>query len=92
MARFIFSITRKMQRSRPNRSTRTIFSRSSLMLQVALARIYACRCWQTVTRISLTRRIASRASYVIGPKGILRQITTKDLFVGRPVDEALRLV
>jgi hypothetical protein len=32
------------------------------------------------------------ASYLIDPKGVLRQITMNDLPVGRSVDEALRLV
>ncbi|KAI9432336.1 peroxiredoxin [Lactarius indigo] len=36
--------------------------------------------------------IAFRASYLIDPKGVLRQITMNDLPVGRSVDEALRLV
>jgi len=36
--------------------------------------------------------IALRASYLIDPKGVLRQITMNDLPVGRSVDEALRLV
>ncbi|KAI0067420.1 thioredoxin-like protein [Artomyces pyxidatus] len=36
--------------------------------------------------------ISLRASYLIDPKGILRQITINDLPVGRSVDEALRLV
>ena len=36
--------------------------------------------------------IALRASYLIDPKGTLRQITMNDLPVGRSVDEALRLV
>ncbi|KAH8986750.1 2-cysteine peroxiredoxin [Lactarius hatsudake] len=36
--------------------------------------------------------ITFRASYLIDPKGILRQITMNDLPVGRSVDEALRLV
>jgi peroxiredoxin (alkyl hydroperoxide reductase subunit C) len=36
--------------------------------------------------------IALRASYLIDPKGMLRQITMNDLPVGRWVDEALRLV
>ena len=36
--------------------------------------------------------IAFRASYLIDPKGALRQITMNDLPVGRSVDEALRLV
>ena len=35
---------------------------------------------------------ALRASYLIDPKGVLRQITMNDLPVGRSVDEALRLV
>ena len=33
---------------------------------------------------------ALRASNLIDPKGVLRQITTNDLPVGRSVDEALR--
>ncbi|KAH9010456.1 2-cysteine peroxiredoxin [Lactarius hengduanensis] len=36
--------------------------------------------------------ITFRASYLIDPKGILRQFTMNDLPVGRSVDEALRLV
>ena len=36
--------------------------------------------------------ITFRASYLIDPKGVLRQITMNDLPVGRSVDEALRLV
>ncbi|KAH8979648.1 thioredoxin-like protein [Lactarius hatsudake] len=36
--------------------------------------------------------ITFRASYLIDPKSILRQITMNDLPVGRSVDEALRLV
>jgi peroxiredoxin (alkyl hydroperoxide reductase subunit C) len=36
--------------------------------------------------------IALRASHLIDPKGVLRQITMNDLPVGRSVDEALRLV
>ncbi|KAH9981797.1 peroxiredoxin [Russula compacta] len=36
--------------------------------------------------------IAFRASYLIDPKGALRQITINDLPVGRSVDEAIRLV
>jgi peroxiredoxin (alkyl hydroperoxide reductase subunit C) len=36
--------------------------------------------------------IALRGSYLIDPKGVLRQITVNDLPVGRSVDEALRLV
>jgi alkyl hydroperoxide reductase subunit AhpC len=36
--------------------------------------------------------IAFRASYLIDPRGVLRQITMNDLPVGRSVDEALRLV
>jgi len=36
--------------------------------------------------------IALRASYLVDPKGLLRQITMNDLPVGRSVDEALRLV
>ncbi|EIM80687.1 peroxiredoxin [Stereum hirsutum FP-91666 SS1] len=36
--------------------------------------------------------VALRGSFLIDPKGILRQITVNDLPVGRSVDEALRLV
>ena len=36
--------------------------------------------------------ISLRASYLVDPKGVLRQITMNDLPVGRSVDEALRLV
>jgi len=36
--------------------------------------------------------ITFRGSYLIDPKGVLRQITVNDLPVGRSVDEALRLV
>jgi alkyl hydroperoxide reductase subunit AhpC len=36
--------------------------------------------------------ITFRASYLIDPKGVLRQITMNDLSVGRSIDEALRLV
>lgn len=36
--------------------------------------------------------IALRASYIIDPKGIIRQITINDLPVGRSVDETLRLI
>jgi peroxiredoxin (alkyl hydroperoxide reductase subunit C) len=36
--------------------------------------------------------IALRASYLIDPRGVLRQITMNDLPVGRSVDEALGLV
>ena len=36
--------------------------------------------------------ITFRASYLIDPKGALRQITMNDLPVGRTVDEAIRLV
>lgn len=36
--------------------------------------------------------ITFRASYLVDPKGALRQITMNDLPVGRSVDEALRLV
>jgi hypothetical protein len=36
--------------------------------------------------------ITFRASYLIDPKGVRRQITMNDLPVGRSVDEALRLV
>ncbi len=40
----------------------------------------------------LWKGITFRASYLIDPKGMLRQITMNDLPVGRSVDEALRLV
>ncbi|KAH9987052.1 peroxiredoxin [Russula vinacea] len=36
--------------------------------------------------------ITFRASYLIDPKGVLRQFSVSDLPVGRSVDEALRLV
>jgi peroxiredoxin (alkyl hydroperoxide reductase subunit C) len=36
--------------------------------------------------------IALRASYLVDPKGVLRQLTVNDLPVGRSVGEALRLV
>jgi alkyl hydroperoxide reductase subunit AhpC len=36
--------------------------------------------------------IALRGSFLIDPKGTLRQITVNDLPVGRSVDEAIRLV
>jgi len=36
--------------------------------------------------------ISFRASYLIDPKGVLRQITMNDLHVGRSADEALCLV
>ncbi|KAI0260571.1 thioredoxin-like protein [Gloeopeniophorella convolvens] len=36
--------------------------------------------------------VALRASYLIDPKGVLRQITMNDLPVGRSVGEALRLI
>ncbi|KAH9020066.1 2-cysteine peroxiredoxin [Lactarius pseudohatsudake] len=36
--------------------------------------------------------ITFRASYLIDPKGILRQFTMNDLPVGRSIDEALRLM
>lgn len=38
------------------------------------------------------RGIALRGSFLIDPKGILRQITVNDLPVGRSVDEAVRLL
>jgi alkyl hydroperoxide reductase subunit AhpC len=49
-----------------------------------LARSYGC--------LIPDKGIALRASYLIDPKGVLRQITMNDLPVGRSVDEALRLV
>jgi peroxiredoxin (alkyl hydroperoxide reductase subunit C) len=36
--------------------------------------------------------ITLRGSFLVDPKGILRQITVNDLPVGRSVDEAVRLV
>ncbi|KAM6490782.1 Thioredoxin-like fold [Amanita muscaria] len=36
--------------------------------------------------------IALRGSFLIDPKGILRQITVNDLPVGRSVDETIRLI
>ena len=36
--------------------------------------------------------VAARGTFIIDPKGILRQITINDLSVGRSVDETLRLV
>ena len=36
--------------------------------------------------------VAFRATYIIDPKGILRQITMNDLPVGRSIEETLRLV
>ena len=51
---------------------------------MGVARDYGC--------LIESKGIALRASYLIDPKGILRQITMNDLPVGRSVDEALRLV
>ena len=42
--------------------------------------------------LSEDKGIALRASSLINTKGVFRQITMNDLFVGRSVDEALRLV
>ena len=36
--------------------------------------------------------VAFRATYIIDPKGVLRQITMNDLPVGRSIEETLRLV
>jgi len=36
--------------------------------------------------------ITLRGSFLIDPKGVLRQLSVNDLPVGRSVDEALRLV
>ena len=36
--------------------------------------------------------IALRGTFIIDPKGVLRQITVNDLPVGRNVDETLRLL
>ena len=36
--------------------------------------------------------IATRGTFIIDPKGIVRQITINDLSVGRNVDETLRLL
>ena len=36
--------------------------------------------------------VAYRGTFIIDPKGILRQITINDLPVGRSIDECLRLV
>ena len=49
-----------------------------------VARSYGC--------LIEAKGIALRASYLIDPEGVLRQITMNDLPVGRSVDEALRLV
>ena len=51
---------------------------------MGVARDYGC--------LIESKGIALRASYLIDPKGVLRQITMNDLPVGRSVDEALRLV
>jgi alkyl hydroperoxide reductase subunit AhpC len=51
---------------------------------MSVARDYGC--------LIEDKGIALRASYLIDPKGVLRQITMNDLPVGRSVDEALRLV
>ena len=36
--------------------------------------------------------VTLRGSFLIDPKGVLRQITVNDLPVGRSVDEAIRLI
>jgi alkyl hydroperoxide reductase subunit AhpC len=51
---------------------------------ISVAREYGC--------LIEDKGITFRASYLIEPKGVLRQITMNDLPVGRSVDEALRLV
>jgi hypothetical protein len=51
---------------------------------MSVAREYGC--------LIEDKGITFRASYLIDPKGVLRQITMNDLPVGRSVDEALRLV
>ncbi|KAI9510350.1 2-cysteine peroxiredoxin [Russula earlei] len=51
---------------------------------MSVAREYGC--------LIEAKGIALRASYLIDPSGVLRQITINDLPVGRSVDEALRLV
>lgn len=42
--------------------------------------------------VLLDEEIAARGTFIIDPKGILRQITINDLPVGRNVDETLRLL
>ncbi|KAH9058957.1 2-cysteine peroxiredoxin, partial [Lactarius deliciosus] len=49
-----------------------------------IARDYGC--------LIENKGITFRASYLVDPKGILRQITMNDPPIGRSVDEALRLV
>ena len=39
-----------------------------------------------------SKGVSLRASYLVDPRGVLRQITMNDLPVGRSVHEALRLV
>ena len=51
---------------------------------MSVAREYGC--------LIEDKGITFRGSYLIDPRGVLRQITINDLPVGRSVDEALRLV
>ena len=51
---------------------------------ISVAREYGC--------LIEDKEITFRAGKLIGPKGVLRQITMNDLPVGRSVDEALRFV